>query len=141
MNAGILMRPGLVTAVLLAGLTEFVLLGQKPAAQEAAAPIPDIRQLMQEVLEHQKQVEKERENDTYTSLITTQDIDANGKVTKTESEEQENFFVNSHIIARTVKKDDKPLSGHDEQKETERVTKLVEKAQKTPPGSRSKGNR
>jgi hypothetical protein len=127
------MRLGLLTAVLLLGFTELALLAQKPAAGEHTAPIPDIRQLMHEVQEHQKQVEKERENDTYTSMLTTQDVDANGKVTKTESEEQENFFVNGHLIARTVKKDGKPLSGHDEQKETERVTKLVDKAQKTPP--------
>jgi hypothetical protein len=83
---------------------------------------------------HQKQVEKERENDTYTSLITTQDIDANGHVTKTETEEDENFFVNGHLIVRRVKKNGQPLSAHEEQKETERVTKLVGKAENTPYG-------
>lgn len=102
------------------------------AQQPPTAPVPDIRQLMKEVQEHQKQVEKERENDTYTSLITTQDLDANGHVTKTETEEDENLFVNGHIISRTVKKNGQPLSQHEEQKETERVTKLVEKAQNTP---------
>jgi hypothetical protein len=95
--------------------------------------LPDIRALMHEVEEHQKQVEKLRENDTYSSLITTQDLDAGGRVTKTESEEDENFFVNGHLIARTVKRDGKPLSPHDDQKESERVTKLVAKAQNTPP--------
>lgn len=127
--------------ILIAFLVVFaapVALAQKQTEQPAA-PIPDIRQLMHEVQEHQKQVEKERENDTYTSLITTQDIDANGRVTKTESQEQENFFVNGHVIARTVKKDGKPLSDHDAQKETERVTKLVEKAQKTPAGQPLEG--
>lgn len=102
------------------------------AQQPPATPVPDIRQLMKEVQQHQKQVEKERENDTYTSLLTIQDVDASGRVTKTETEEDENFFVNGHIIARLVKKDGKPLSQHEEQKETDRVTKLVEKAQNTP---------
>jgi hypothetical protein len=101
--------------------------------------LPDIRQLLREVQEHQKQLEQVRENYTYSSLQTTQTIDANGKVTKTESVEGEDFFVNSHVIERTVKKDGKPLSGHDEQKETERVTKLVEKAEKTPPGQPLEG--
>jgi hypothetical protein len=32
-----------------------------------------------------------------------------------------------------VKKNGQPLNEHDQQEETERVTKLVEKAQKTPP--------
>ena len=133
------MRLGPLAISLLVGLAELALLAQKPAAGVYGAPVPDIRELMHEVQEHQKQVEKERENDTYTSMLTTQDIDGNGKVTKTETEEQENFFVNGHVIARTVKKDGKTLSGHDEEKETERVTKLVEKAQKTPQGQPLEG--
>jgi hypothetical protein len=88
---------------------------------------------MREVQEHQKQVEKERENDTYTAVITIQDLDPAGRVTKTESEEDQNFFVNGHLVARMVQKDGQPLSPHDDQKETERVTKLVQRAQNTPP--------
>ena len=109
------------------------------AQQAPAAPIPDPRQLMKDVQAHQNAVEKERENDTYTALLTTQDIDANGQVTKTETEEDENFFVNGHIIARLVKKDGKPLTPHEEEKETERVTRLVEKAQSTPPSQPLEG--
>jgi hypothetical protein len=107
--------------------------------QQPNAPLPDIRQLMNEVQAHQKQLEKVRENYTYSSLQTTQDIDSNGKVTKTESREGEDFFVNSHVIERTVKKNGQPLSGPDERKETERVTKLVEKAEKTPSGQPVQG--
>jgi len=123
-----------LAAFLFAGSSSMIL-----AQQPQAPALPDIRQLMREVQEHQKQVEKIREDDTYTALITTQDMDANGHVTKTESEEDENFFVNSHLIARKVKKDGKPLDPHEEQKETERVTKLVEKAQATPPGQPIEG--
>jgi len=97
------------------------------------APLPDIRQLIREVQDHQKQLEKIREAYTYNSTQTTQDIDSNGKVTKTETVEGEDFFVNGHVIERTVKKNGQALNSHDEQKETERVTKLVEKAEKTPP--------
>jgi hypothetical protein len=106
---------------------------QTGQARQAGSALPEIRQLMREVQEHQKQLEKIRENYTYSSAQTTQDIDANGQVTKTESEEGEDFFVNGHVIERTVKKNGKPLDDHDQQKETERVTKLVEKAQNTPP--------
>jgi hypothetical protein len=102
-------------------------------------PIPDIRELMKQVLEHQKKLEKVRENYTYSSLQTVQDIDPNGRVTKTETREGEDFFVNGHIIERTVKKNGKPLTGHDLDKENERVTKLVEKAQKTPSGQPIEG--
>ena len=112
----------------------------RAAAQRSAdAPLPDVRQLMLEVQAHQKQLDKVRENYTYTSLQTVQNMDSNGQVKKTETTENEDFFVNSHVIERTVKKDGKPLEGHDEQKETERVTKLVEKAEKTPPGQSLEG--
>ena len=118
------------------GLLLALLLAQTAAAQQAPnAPLPDIRQLMKEVQAHQKQLDKVRENYTYSSLQTTQDMDSNGQVKKTETMESEDFFVNSHVIERTVKKNGQPLSGHDQRKETERVTKLVEKAEKTPPGS------
>jgi len=36
------------------------------------------------------------------------------------------------VIERKIKSKDQPLNAHDQQKETERVTKLVEKAEKTP---------
>jgi hypothetical protein len=97
-----------------------------PAAQ---AGLPEIRQLLREAEEHQKELEKVRENYTFSSLHTTQDIDGNGQVKKTETEEEEDFFVNGHMIERTVKKDGRPQSAREDQKETERVTKLVEKAQ------------
>jgi len=38
-------------------------------------------------------------------------------VTKTETEENDDFFVNSHIIERITKKNGKPLAGHDDEKE------------------------
>src|SRR5271157_4395002 len=103
-----------------------------PAQQAPNRPLPDIRQLMREVQDHQKQLDEIRENYTYSSLQTTQDIDANGQVKKTETAEFEDFFVNGHVIERKVKKDGQPLSEQDQQKETERVTKQVEKAEKTP---------
>ena len=110
--------------------------GQSP---QGGAPLPDIRQLMQEVQQHQRQLDEVRENYTYSSLMTTQDVDASGKVTKTETEEHEDFFVNGHVIERTVKRNGQSLDAHDEQKETEHVTKLVEKAQKTPRGQPLEG--
>jgi len=110
-----------------------VLVAGAAVCQQPNAPLPDIRQLMSEVQAHQKQLEHVRENYTYNALQTTQDLDQNGAVTKTQSEEGEDFFVNGHVIERKVKKNGQPLDPHEEQKETDRVTKLVEKAQSTPP--------
>jgi hypothetical protein len=106
---------------------------QPPQQTSPNAPLPDIRQLMREVSEHQRQLEKVRENFTFNSVQTVQDIDAGGHVTKTESEEYNDFFVNGHLIERMVKKNGQPLSAGEEQKESGRVTRLVEKAEKTPP--------
>jgi hypothetical protein len=110
-----------------------------PAQSSSSAPLPDIPRLMQEVMDHQKKIEKVRESYTYSSTQTVQDVDGDGKVTKTETTETENFFVNGHTIERTVKKNGKPLDAHEEQKETERVTKRVEKAEKTPAGQPLQG--
>lgn len=97
-------------------------------------PLPDVRMLMSDVQAHQRKLDAVRESYTYTARRTVQDVDGNGRVTKTEQAEFETFFVNGHLIERQMKKDNKPLDAHDEQKETERVTKLVEKAEKTPRG-------
>jgi len=102
------------------------------AQQGGNGPLPDIRALMQQVLDHQRELDKVRESYTYTTFQTVQDIDSNGQVKKTQTEEHEAFFVGGHIIERVVKRNGQPLNGHDEEKETERVTKLVEKAEKTP---------
>lgn len=96
------------------------------------APLPDIRELMRQVQEHQRKLDQVRENYTYTSYQVVQDVDSNGQVKKTETSEYEDFFVNGHVIERKVKVNDKPLDDNAQRKETERVTKQVEKAEKTP---------
>jgi hypothetical protein len=106
---------------------------QAQAQPKANTPLPEIAQLMKEVREHQKQLDKVRENYTFTAAVVVEDIDSKGTVTKTESHESEVFFVHGHQIARTVKKDGKPLSDEEQKKETERVTKAVEKAEKPEP--------
>jgi hypothetical protein len=74
------------------------------------APLPDIRQLMREVQAHQRELDKMRESYTFTSMHAIQDIDANGQVKKTRTDEHEDCFVNGHLIERTVKRDGIPLS-------------------------------
>jgi hypothetical protein len=124
--------PYLVAIVLLTSIPSGAAAQSGPPATNA--PLPEIRQLMEEVEQHQRQLDKVRESYTYTSMQTVEDIDADGHVKKTETEEDEDFFVNGHMIERTVQKNGRPLNDHEQQKETERVTKLVEKAEKTPPG-------
>jgi hypothetical protein len=105
-----------------------------PVKKSTNAPLPVISQLVSEMRDRQYQFDKVRENYSYTSLQTTQDIDSDGQVKKTETVENQEFFVNNHVIERTVRKNGKPLDDHDQQKEAERVSELVQKAEKTPPG-------
>jgi hypothetical protein len=122
-------------AFLLAGLLAAPLCAQQPAS----VPLPEIRKLLEQVREHQRQLDKVRENYTYTSAQTLQDIDSNGQVKKTETSEYEVFFVNSHAVSRMVKKDGRPLDDHEQAKEADRVTKEAEKADKTPPDQQVQG--
>jgi hypothetical protein len=105
-----------------------------PSPAQQASPIPDVPTLMKQVQEHQRKLDKTRENYTYREAIVTHELDKSGNVKKTESEENEVFFVNTHEIDRKVKKDGKDLSADEQKKEQNHVMKEVEKAQKTPPG-------
>lgn len=104
------------------------------SAQANPSPIPDTATLMRQVQEQQRKLDKTRENYTYREIVVVHELDKNGNVKKTDSEEDEIFFVNSHEIDRKVKKDGKDLSPDDQKKEQQRVLKDVDKAQNTPPG-------
>ncbi|HEX3436895.1 MAG TPA: hypothetical protein VHT24_09010 [Pseudacidobacterium sp.] len=103
-------------------------------AQSAQAPMPDVPTLIKQVEEHQHKLDQVRENYTYHETVVINELDKNGKVKKTESEEDEVFFVNTHEINRKVKKNGKELSADDQKKEQEHIQKDIEKATKTPPG-------
>jgi hypothetical protein len=99
-----------------------------------AAPIPDVATLLQQVAEHQRQIDQTRENYTWNEAVVIHMLDKNGNVKKTESEEDEIFFVNTHEIDRMVKKNGKDLTPDEQTKEQDRVMKEIDKAQKTAPG-------
>jgi len=138
-------RPKLFSVSVLPGLALTLALGMlisrpspalaqgAPAAKPSDAPLPDIPTLMKQVQAHQRELDKVRENYTFREAQQTDDLDSNGQVKKTESEESEIFFVNGHHIERLVKKNGKNLSADEQKKEQEKVTKEVEKATKLDP--------
>jgi len=121
----------LIPAYLLCGAA-VACCGQNVSANQS--PIPDAATLMKQVQEQQRKLDQTRENYTYREIVIIHELDKNGNVKKTENEEDEIFFVNSHEIDRKVKKDGKELSPEEQKKEQERVLKEVDKAEKTPPG-------
>jgi hypothetical protein len=110
------------------------------SAQNAPAPLPDVPTLIQQVREHQHQMEAVQENYTFHETDVTQELNKDGGVKKTETEEYEVFFVNTHPVRRLIRKDGKDLNPDQQKKEQDRVTKDVEKAQQTPPGQSPRGD-
>jgi hypothetical protein len=104
------------------------------ASLAQAPPIPDVPTLLQQVMAHQRQMDAVRENYTYRELQVIQSLDKNGNVRKTESDEYNVFFVNTHEVDRLVKKNGEELGTGAQNKEQARVMKAIEQAQKTPPG-------
>ncbi|HEX5236277.1 MAG TPA: hypothetical protein VFW25_13205 [Silvibacterium sp.] len=102
-------------------------------AQQTAL-IPDAATLLQQVAEHQRQLDNTRENYTWLATTVIRMLDKRGNVKKTESEEDDVFFVNTHEIDRKLAKDGKQLSGDEQKKEQDRVAKAIDKAEKTTPG-------
>jgi hypothetical protein len=129
------MRSGIAAVVLADLLLCFAVDGY---AQQA--PLPDVPTLMKQVQEHQRRMDEVRENYTYRESIVTHLLNKDGSVKKIEGEESEVFFVNTHEIDRTVKKNGKDLSPDEQKKEQDHVMKDVEKAQKTPPGQATDKN-
>jgi hypothetical protein len=119
--------------LLLALLLPLFSVTPSPAQQPANQPMPEIHQLIREVHQHEMQLDKVRDNYTYTSVQITQSIDTDGQVKKTDTVENEDFFVNGHLIERAVKRNNRPLDNDERQREAERVAKLVEKAKTISP--------
>jgi hypothetical protein len=124
------MRPASAAVLLFAALR---LSAQQP-------PLPDVPTLMHQVEEHQRKMDQTRENYTYTESVVTRELNKDGSVKKTEAEENEVFYVNTHEVDRTVKKNGKELTPDEQKKEQDHVMKAVEKAQQTPPGQPTEKN-
>lgn len=103
-------------------------------------PLPNVQTLIAQCVEHQKQLEAVRENYTFHEVVITHELNKNGSVKKTQAEEYEVFFVNTHEVRRLMKKDGKELTGDADRREQEHVMQAVEKAQRTPPGQAPQGN-
>jgi len=109
-------------------------------AQTSSAPLPDVPTLIRQVREHQRQMEAVQENYTFHESDVVHELNKDGSVKKTETEQYEVFFVNTHPIRRLIRRDGKDLDPDQEKKEQDRVAKDVEKAQQTPPGQSPRGD-
>src|SRR5580658_1736257 len=100
----------------------------------AQAPMPEPATLVKEIEAHQRRMDELRENYTFHEITLTDELDANGTVKGTDSEERDVFFVNGFRIARLIKKKGKELSEGDRKSEEDRINKRIETVLKAPPG-------
>jgi hypothetical protein len=92
--------------------------------------LPDLQALFKEIDDHQKAIDKIKENYAGTETEEETEYDGNGKVKKRETRESTFFYLDGDEITTLVKKDGKPLDEKEQEKENERVRKRIEEHQK-----------
>jgi len=92
--------------------------------------LPDLKALFKEVDENQKAIDKIKENYTGTRSEEQTEFDKNGKTSKQERKEYTFFYLNGEEISTLVKKDGKPLSESEQNKENEKAQKRIQEIQK-----------
>jgi len=100
----------------------------------AQTPIPEPATLVKEIEAHQRRMDELRENYTFHEITLTDELDSNGAVKETESEERDVFYVNGYRIGRLVRKNGKELTEGERKGEEDRVIKLIEKDMREPTG-------
>jgi hypothetical protein len=109
------------------------------SSAQTPAPIPDVPTLLDQVRAHQRQMDAVQENYTFHETDVVRELNKNGSVKKTETDEYEIFYVNTHEVRRLIRKDGKDLDPDQQKKEQDRVAKYVQKAVQTPPGQAPNG--
>jgi hypothetical protein len=92
--------------------------------------LPDLKALFKEIDDNQKAIDKIKEDYAGTEVEEEIDSDSDGKVKKRNVTESSFFYFDGEEISTVTKKDGKPLSDAEEQKEVEKAQKRVEEIQK-----------
>jgi hypothetical protein len=118
-------------------------LGAVPEQTSIAAaverPLPDIPALMHSVEANQRVSETIEKDYLYRSVQTAEELDGHGRVKKTETKENDIFWVDGVPVHRMTKKDGKELSAGEQKKESEQIDKDVAKAKERRAKAEEKG--
>ena len=93
--------------------------------------LPDLKALFKEIDDHQKAIDKLKEDYAGTRVEDETEYDANGKVKERHEREYSFFYFHGEEISTLRKKDAKPLSDAEQKKETENAQKRIEEIQKS----------
>ena len=90
----------------------------------------DIKQLLTDVRENQKQIDSLVDQYSCTETEEVRELDKNGELKKSILKEYEVFYLGGQGVRREVKKDGRPLSPGDQKKEDGRVEKHIREYEK-----------
>jgi len=97
------------------------------SASISTKPILGAMALITKIRENQRASEALRSHYTFHDVETIEDLDPHGKVTKTETVEHEDEFIQDIEAERVVKRNGRPLNEEEQRKEDEHVKKFVER--------------
>jgi hypothetical protein len=98
--------------------------------KKSQVQLPDLKALFKEIDEHQKAIDKIKENYAGTRVDEETEYESDGRVKKHEVKEFTFFYLDGDEISTLVKKDGQPLSGDEQKKETEKTQKEIQEVQK-----------
>jgi hypothetical protein len=102
--------------------------GYAVCAQSAAdAPLPNPHDLLQRALANEKKLFAEQERYECRVMDESVETDSHGKVKHSDTEVQDQFYVNGIAVERTLSKNGKELSPEETRKEDDRVMKKTVK--------------
>jgi hypothetical protein len=96
----------------------------------ATSALPEIEALLKAVEQNQKNLEKLREDYTYTMVQTEYEVDGKGNVGQKSEKEYEVFYLGNWQIQKLVAEGGKPLPPDKAKKEEERIQKTIRDYQK-----------
>jgi hypothetical protein len=93
--------------------------------KKSQVQLPDLKVLFKEIDDHQKAIDKLKENYAGTRTEEETEYDKSGKVTKREVKEFTFFYLDGDEISTLISKDSKPLNEEELKKENEKAQKEV----------------
>ena len=98
--------------------------------KKSQVQLPDLKALFKEIDENQKAIDKIKENYAGSQSEEETEFEGDGRVKKRESSEYTFFYLNGEEVTTRVKKDGKPLSPEELNKENEKTQKRIAELQK-----------
>jgi hypothetical protein len=98
--------------------------------KKSQVQLPDLQALFREIDDHQKAIDKIKENYAGTRVEEETEYESDGRVKKHEVKESTFFYLDGDEISTLVKKDGTPLSDEEQKKENEKTQKDIQDVQK-----------